>query len=113
MTTPDRIAVYGTLRHGRAAWELLRPLVVGPPEPVRLAGALYDTGSGYPALKLDGSGRVPAEVFRLADPGRALPLLDDYEGPEYDRLVVDLRGPCWVYVWRGPVTGMRRLPAGW
>ncbi|MCI2424220.1 gamma-glutamylcyclotransferase [Saccharopolyspora sp. K220] len=110
----DRIAVYGTLLPGAAAWHLLSPLVVGPPEPTWLPGALYDTANGYPALKLDADSRVPAQVFRLRDPDRALPVLDEYEGPEYERRRIRLDGqPCWVYVWLGPVSGMRPLPDGW
>ncbi|MBB5157711.1 gamma-glutamylcyclotransferase family protein [Saccharopolyspora phatthalungensis] len=110
----DRIAVYGTLQSGAAAWQLLAPLVIGPAEPASLPGALYDTECGYPALKLDGVSRVPAQVFRLRDPDRALPVLDEYEGPEYERRRIELDGgACWVYVWLGPVTGMRPLPHGW
>jgi gamma-glutamylcyclotransferase (GGCT)/AIG2-like uncharacterized protein YtfP len=110
----DRIAVYGTLQRGAAAWRLLAPMVLGPAEPTWLPGALYDTANGYPALKLDPESRVPAQVFVLRDPSSALPVLDEYEGPEYERHRIDLDGrPCWVYVWLGPVTGMRPLPHGW
>ncbi|GAA0503412.1 hypothetical protein GCM10011581_26490 [Saccharopolyspora subtropica] len=111
---PDRIAVYGTLRAGAAAWHLLAPHVTGPGEATWLPGKLYDTGHGYPALKLGGDSRVPVEVFRLRDPATALPLLDEYEGPEYERRSVPLGGrPCWVYLWLGPVDGMRPLHRGW
>ncbi|WP_158628571.1 gamma-glutamylcyclotransferase family protein [Saccharopolyspora rhizosphaerae] len=110
----DRIAVYGTLQHGSAAWHLLEPLVTGPSERVELPGTLYDTGRGYPALRLDGGGRVPAQVFRLRDPTRAWPLLDHYEGPDYERhLITVAGGSCWVYSWPGPTTGFRPLPRGW
>ncbi|PKW15771.1 gamma-glutamylcyclotransferase [Saccharopolyspora spinosa] len=110
----DRIAVYGTLQHGATAWQLLAPLVVGPAVPTWLPGALYDTANGYPALKLGEDSRVPAQVFRLRDPQRAWPVLDEYEGPEYERCRIELDGePCWVYAWRGPVTGMSPLPHGW
>ncbi|MEB3369205.1 gamma-glutamylcyclotransferase family protein [Saccharopolyspora mangrovi] len=110
----DRIAVYGTLQHGSSAWHLLEPLVTGPFERVGLPGTLYDTGRGYPALRLGGDGRVPAQVFRLRDPDRAWVVLDDYEGPEYERRLVTTAGePCWVYTWPGPVHDLRPLPHGW
>ncbi|PRW63988.1 gamma-glutamylcyclotransferase family protein [Actinopolyspora mortivallis] len=117
-----RIAVYGTLRSDSSAADLLRPLVGARERDVLLPGVLYDTGHGYPALVLDASrhgrppGRgVPAEVYRLHDPATALPILDDYEGPEYERRVLRLAPdrPCWVYLWRAPVTGMTELPGGW
>ncbi|WP_092521803.1 gamma-glutamylcyclotransferase family protein [Actinopolyspora saharensis] len=90
-----------------------------------LPGVLYDTGRGYPAFVLErfpprpsrepAERGVPAEVYRLRDPRSALPVLDDYEGPEYERLVLDLDAErsCWVYVWRPPVEGMRRIFGGW
>ncbi|MEV4733734.1 gamma-glutamylcyclotransferase family protein [Saccharopolyspora sp. NPDC049426] len=110
----DRIVVYGTLQRGSSAWHLLEPLVTGPCERVQVPGTLYDTGLGYPALRLDGGGRVPAQVFRLRDPDRAWPVLDAYEGPEYERRLITLAGlPCWVYTWPGPVSDLRPLPQGW
>jgi gamma-glutamylcyclotransferase (GGCT)/AIG2-like uncharacterized protein YtfP len=109
---PDRVAVYGTLQRGASAWHLMEPLVAEQEESTVLPGTLYDTSLGYPALRLDEGPGVPAQVFRLRDPARALEALDDYEGPEYRRLVVELdRGrPCWVYEWCCSVQGMRRLP---
>lgn len=110
----DRIAVYGTLQRGSNAWHLLEPLVTGPPERVQLPGTLYDTGRGYPALRLGGTGLVPAQAFRLRDAESAWPVLDAYEGPQYERHVITVGGlPCWVYTWTGPVSAMQPLPHGW
>lgn len=110
----DRIAVYGTLQRGSTAWHLLEPLVTGPFERVELPGTLYDTGRGHPALRLDGIGRAPAQLFRLRDPERAWPVLDDYEGPEYERRLLTLAEVvCWIYAWPGPVTDLQPLPRGW
>lgn len=112
---PERIAVYGTLQRGAGAWFLLEPLVAEQETSVRLPGILYDTGHGYPALRPGDGPGAPAQVFRLLDPESALPLLDRYEGPEYERIPLRLGGEAhgWVYVWRGSVEGMPQLPNGW
>ena len=47
--------------------------------PARVRGRLHDQG-GYPGLLLGGSGWVHGELLTLADPERALALLDRYEG---------------------------------
>lgn len=122
---PEWIAVYGTLLPGGSAWHLLEPLVAESGGTISLPGTLYDTGSGYPALVLDdraraegkanGSGSVPAQLFRLADPVASIPVLDRYEGPEYSRLRLEVADhpACWVYEWTESVAGMRPLPGGW
>ncbi|ASU78727.1 gamma-glutamylcyclotransferase [Actinopolyspora erythraea] len=117
---PWRVAVYGTLRSGCSAGELMAPLVTVREDDTVLAGRLYDTGRGYPAFLPgeppdDGARGVPAEVYVLRQPERALPVLDRYEGPDYARRVFTLRDGrrCWVYVWTRPVTGMAELPWGW
>lgn len=112
---PDSVAVYGTLQRGASAWHLLEPLVVGYEQPTILPGSLYDTGKGYPALVPGEGPGVPAQVFQLREPASALPVLDRYEGPEYERVPMRLDSgtACWVYVWLSSVTGLRLLPNGW
>ncbi|MBA0124142.1 gamma-glutamylcyclotransferase [Haloechinothrix sp. YIM 98757] len=117
---PDRLAVYGTLMRGAAAWHFLAPLVAAHEGECTLPGALYDTGRGYPAYR-PGDSRpgcapgVPAQCVRLRDPDSAWPELDRYEGPGYERTRTTLHGgvECWVYVWIRPVDGMPALPHGW
>ncbi|HWE89242.1 MAG TPA: gamma-glutamylcyclotransferase [Pseudonocardiaceae bacterium] len=111
---PDLLFVYGTLQPGASAWPVARPWVNGEPRPGTLAGALYDTGRGYPALRL-ADGRVPGWLLPLRSPAAALSELDDYENSAYERARVRLTDGtlCWTYVWREPVDGMARLPAGW
>lgn len=111
----DRIAVYGTLMRGASAWHLLEPLVGTQERSAVLPGTLYDTGCGYPALVLGEGPGVPAQVFRLNDPVKALVVLDRYEGPEYERLSLELGDgqSCWVYAWCRSVEAMRPLPGGW
>jgi gamma-glutamylcyclotransferase (GGCT)/AIG2-like uncharacterized protein YtfP len=111
----DRLFVYGTLCPGDVAWHLIAPFVVGEPVATWLPGTLYDTGLGYPALVLDGTGRVPGWTLRLRSPVATLVELDRYEGAEYRRLrVVDSTGlPCWTYLWTAATTGFTRLGNGW
>ena len=116
---PGLLAVYGTLQQHGTAWPRLRPLVTGEPESITLPGTLYDTGRGYPALLLDGGPGVPAQLFALRDPATALPVIDDYEGPEYERAVLHLSAATcsptrfWVYTWIASTAGLSRLPSGW
>lgn len=116
MDWPARVFVYGTLQPGQPAWPLLEPELAGPPVPASVAGTLYDTGLGYPALRLaEGTGRVPGYVLPLASPRRTLPALDRYEGEEYRRVRTTLPGGqvCWTYLWTAPVRGMAVLTSGW
>ncbi|WP_018334157.1 gamma-glutamylcyclotransferase family protein [Actinomycetospora chiangmaiensis] len=80
---PDRVFVYGTLQPGASAWWRLAPHARAS-APAVGTGQVYDTGRGYPAL-VAGPGTVHGHVVTLADPGRALPALDAYEGPDYRR----------------------------
>ena len=80
--------------------------------PARIHGRLHDQG-GYPGLLLGGSGWVHGELLGLADPERALVLLDRYEGfdsarplaGEYLRVTVSVERlpdgatqPVWTYL---------------
>ena len=107
---PATVFVYGTLRPGQAAWRLIAPHVVGPPVPGRLPGRVHDTGRGYPALHLGPPGTAHGSVLALRDPVASLPVLDEYEGPEYLRVRAtvhtdDATLPCWVWTWPGPLPG--------
>jgi gamma-glutamylcyclotransferase (GGCT)/AIG2-like uncharacterized protein YtfP len=50
------------------------------------------------------SDRLSGEVFRLNDPEKLLPILDEYEGPEYKRTSVSVeldsgkRLRAWMYL---------------
>ena len=111
--SPDRLFVYGTLRPGDVAWELLRPHVIGTPVATSVLGALYDTGRGYPALRT-GTDVVPGWVVTLRSPADALVALDDYEGDQYTRArVVATDGlPCWTYLWTASMDGLRPIAGG-
>lgn len=95
---PGRVFVYGTLKPGASAWELVEPWVAGDPYPGHVRGTMFDTGFGYPGL-LPGDGTVSGWVLPLR-PG-ALPTLDAYEGAEYRRVRISLADGtiCWTYRW--------------
>ncbi len=108
--------VYGTLRSGGEAAAVLEGAELIAPASV--AGGLYDTGKGYPALVLAGAGKVHGEVWRC--PAPLLPRLDEYEGVDerlFRRVGVEVRDwPCWTYV-AGPklvrlLTPDRRIASG-
>jgi gamma-glutamylcyclotransferase (GGCT)/AIG2-like uncharacterized protein YtfP len=43
-------------------------------------------------------GEVHGELYRLETPVATLAALDDYEGDEYERVIVDASGqPAWIY----------------
>jgi gamma-glutamylcyclotransferase (GGCT)/AIG2-like uncharacterized protein YtfP len=112
---PDRVFVYGTLQPGQPAWRLIEPELAGHPVPATIGGTLYDTGLGYPALRLGEGPGVPGHVLGLASPRRALPALDRYEGEEYRRVRTTLPDGqiCWTYLWTEPVHGLTVLRGGW
>ncbi|MBM7771651.1 gamma-glutamylcyclotransferase (GGCT)/AIG2-like uncharacterized protein YtfP [Actinokineospora baliensis] len=106
--------VYGTLRPGDSHWHLLAPLCDGPTRDAMLAGSLYDTGFGYPALTLgDGPGVLGSVVPLREDADLAE--VDEYEGEHYARVRVVLADGthAWTYVWISPVDGMPVLTGPW
>ncbi|SDD29095.1 gamma-glutamylcyclotransferase family protein [Actinokineospora iranica] len=111
---PGALFVYGTLQPRASAWHLLAPHVAGEPRRARLGGTLFDTGFGYPALRLGAGPGVSGWTVPLRD-GAALAALDEYEGEEYVRVRVVTAGGdvCWTYVWVAPVTGMAALTDPW
>jgi gamma-glutamylcyclotransferase (GGCT)/AIG2-like uncharacterized protein YtfP len=112
---PDQVFVYGTLQPTGAAWYIAAPLSVGEPVRAELTGTLYDTGLGWPALRLSGTGTVPGFLVRLRSPAESFAVLDEYEDTDYRRVRTVLADGtlCWTYEWIAPVDGMRALPRGW
>ncbi len=117
MADPTAIAVYGTLRRG----EINASYLDGLPDLGTgwIAGRLREMPRSprraypYPALVLDGAGRVVVELWRLvrAEALVALDALESYDpadepGSEYVRRVVAVGGgavaTAWVYVYNGP-----------
>jgi gamma-glutamylcyclotransferase (GGCT)/AIG2-like uncharacterized protein YtfP len=111
-----RVFVYGTLRAGGVAHDVLAGCErVGTAE---VAGTLYDIDGRFPALVLYGSTSVHGEVWRCPD--TLLGLLDEYEGVTsglFRRVAVHVgEHACWTYV-AGPalarkLTAARRVHGG-
>jgi gamma-glutamylcyclotransferase (GGCT)/AIG2-like uncharacterized protein YtfP len=112
---PEQVFVYGTLQPSGTAWHIAAPWSVGEPVRAELTGTLYDSGFGWPALRLTGTDTVPGYLVRLRSPAEAFAVLDDYEDTDYRRVRTVLADGtlCWTYEWIAPVEGMITLPRGW
>ena len=82
-----------------------------------MRGVLYDLGK-YPGLVVSNTaGWVRGEVYRLADE-LLLIELDEYEGSNFERVKSDAlldsgaTEQCWVYVYRGNVSGHPAITSG-
>ena len=114
----DRLFVYGTLMPGEPRWRALQPYVISW-EPVTARGHLWDTGSGYPAVRFDPEGPDIAGFLVALDPERgaeAIGVLDriEGEGALYRRVrVTTSAGPAIGYEWLGSTEGLVPLASGW
>jgi gamma-glutamylcyclotransferase (GGCT)/AIG2-like uncharacterized protein YtfP len=72
-----RVFVYGTLRPGASAWDLVAASVKAV-EPATAAGTLHDTGRGYPAARFGATGTITGALMWVERD--LLPSLDGYEG---------------------------------
>jgi gamma-glutamylcyclotransferase (GGCT)/AIG2-like uncharacterized protein YtfP len=113
---PEYLFVYGTLRRGSdnkfAIMLAERAQFVGAG---RVAGLLYDFGRYPGAVKSDQTDCwVQGEVHRL-DAVELLAVLDEYEGPEFERARVSVTGlqECWIYWYVGAETGRLIASGDW
>jgi gamma-glutamylcyclotransferase (GGCT)/AIG2-like uncharacterized protein YtfP len=100
--------VYGTLRRGfdNEHARLLREAAEFAGE-AEVRGRIYRIGA-YPGFvfEADGAedGLVRGELYRLRDPEKAFAILDEYEGADFERVEIAVRGAlAWIY-------RMRRIP---
>jgi gamma-glutamylcyclotransferase (GGCT)/AIG2-like uncharacterized protein YtfP len=113
---PAALFTYGLLQPGQSGWARVAPHAAGPPRRARLDGQVRDTGQGWPAWLPELPGSTPGTVVPLRDPAALLPVLDEFEGPDYRRIRVataDDGTICWAYAWRSPAEGFAALPHGW
>jgi gamma-glutamylcyclotransferase (GGCT)/AIG2-like uncharacterized protein YtfP len=105
----DLLFVYGTLRSqfdNRYA-RLLRAqaeLVGGATVP----GSIYRVRD-YPAYRSEPAAEVRGEMYRLRDPEATLRALDEYEGADYDRVVVS---GAWLYQYKREPPEHTRIASG-
>src|ERR1700751_4068590 len=89
---PNRLAVYGTLAPGRENYWVLAGLK-GTWSQGTVRGYLFAEGwgasQGYPAMTYDARGsEIAVQVFESDDLPRHWARIDEFEGPEYRRVVV-------------------------
>jgi gamma-glutamylcyclotransferase (GGCT)/AIG2-like uncharacterized protein YtfP len=115
MTDFFYLFVYGTLRSGRSAANLLKDSRKAGEGSV--GGVLYDIDGEYPALIVYGNTPVPGEVWQC--PVSLLRELDAYEQVEtglFRRIAMEVQMtdgsvlPCWGYV-AGPRLAAKLTPA--
>ena len=98
----DRLFVYGSLRTGHAGRELVESHV-SDWTPATVRGALFAFASGFPGVVLQPEGGiVMGELLWLRDLTVCLPVLDDYEGSDYRRELVQVEhvgGPSWAWIY--------------
>ncbi len=101
------IFVYGTLRSGGDAFDLLRGRARFLAQ-ASVAGRLYDHGP-WPSACLGGEGRITGELFVLdRNHDVTLTALDAYEGPQFRRVRSDAEVEggatvtAWLWIWTDP-----------
>ena len=84
----------------------------------RVAGRLYDLGEYPGAVPSDQADCwVEGEIWQLDD-SQLLPLLDDYEGSEFERAIAPVQAgntflDCSLYWYIGPPTGRLIASGNW
>jgi gamma-glutamylcyclotransferase (GGCT)/AIG2-like uncharacterized protein YtfP len=80
---------------------------------------LYDLGR-FPGIQLQAGldEWVSGDLFRLRNAAATLDILDEYEGPAFERVAATAVLPsgnctrCWVYEYRRPLPADRRILSG-
>jgi gamma-glutamylcyclotransferase (GGCT)/AIG2-like uncharacterized protein YtfP len=104
--------VYGTLRSefDNEYARLLRSKskLVGR---ATVPGSIFRIGSrqSFPGWKPEPAGEVHGELYRLTDPETILKALDEYEGPDFDRVVVK---DAWIYRYNKQPPKYSRIASG-
>jgi gamma-glutamylcyclotransferase (GGCT)/AIG2-like uncharacterized protein YtfP len=109
----NRIFVYGTLRSEfdtpYAAALRTGSQLVGK---AWVMGSIYEIG-GYPGYRPEPEGWVHGEVYTLSNPVEILGMLDEYEGSQYERVLVDCGGEqVWIYRYREQPDESTRIVSG-
>lgn len=105
----DLLFVYGTLRSefdNRYA-RLLRKAAASMGR-ASVPGSIYRVRH-FPAYRPQPEGEVQGELCRLNSPQATLAVLDEYEGEEFERVVVN---GSWLYQYRGDLPEESRIASG-
>jgi gamma-glutamylcyclotransferase (GGCT)/AIG2-like uncharacterized protein YtfP len=105
----DLLFVYGTLRsefENRYA-RLLRKhaTLVGR---ATVPGSIYRVDH-YPAFRPAPAGEVRGELYRLMEPETTFKVLDEYEGSEFERVIVS---DAWIYQYKEQPVESARILSG-
>jgi gamma-glutamylcyclotransferase (GGCT)/AIG2-like uncharacterized protein YtfP len=106
---PDLLFVYGTLRSefdNRYA-RLLRQQAT-PTGRATVPGSIYKV-SHFPAFRPHPVGEVHGELYRLNSAEATLAALDEYEGDEFERVVIN---GAWIYQYKEPLPESSRILSG-
>jgi gamma-glutamylcyclotransferase (GGCT)/AIG2-like uncharacterized protein YtfP len=110
--SPNLLFVYGTLRSefdNRYARLLRKQASLVGRATVR--GAIYRI-SHYPGYRAEPGGEVRGELYELHD-AATLETLDDYEGPEFERVRIKVNGEAaWIYQFREEPARASRIESG-
>ena len=101
--------VYGTLRSefdNRYARLLRKAATMAGKSTVR--GSIYRVRH-FPAFRPAPDGEVRGELYRLHQPEATLQILDDYEGEEFERVIVN---DSWIYQYRMQPPENTRIESG-
>jgi gamma-glutamylcyclotransferase (GGCT)/AIG2-like uncharacterized protein YtfP len=81
--------VYGTLQNDTVVQELLGHRPFGRPAVLMGFSRTVDPSIGYPVIRSQDGGVVAGTLLDGID-GKSLAILDEYEGPQYRRVVVQV-----------------------
>jgi gamma-glutamylcyclotransferase (GGCT)/AIG2-like uncharacterized protein YtfP len=106
----QRLFVYGTLAPGRPNAHILAPLA-GAWQPATVRGHLqpqgWGTALGFPGIVLSAEGEeVSGLIFSAQELASFWPILDAFEGEQYERVLTDVTLPegetlpAYIYVLR-------------
>jgi gamma-glutamylcyclotransferase (GGCT)/AIG2-like uncharacterized protein YtfP len=106
---PEALFVYGTLRRGSRI-KIARLFHTNSEflGPARMQGRLERSHPHRGIVRSNKPGEwITGEVFQLNDPSKLLPILDEYEGSDYERTSVPVqlesgrRLRAWMYLLKG------------
>ena len=103
----NHMLVYGTLRRGQGANYMMEKYGTYV-ETVDLPGARMFSLGGFPGIRLDGTGSIECDLYRIDDP-TLIQVADRYEGyddsssdPLYFRRIVSVNDiPAYIYEFNG------------
>lgn len=109
----DLLFVYGTLRSefDNQYARLLRKDSTSLGR-ATVTGSIYRV-EHYPAFRPQPDGQVQGELYRLHTPEVTLAVLDEYEGEEFERIVVNVANKdAWLYQYKGNPAEEARIASG-